>query len=186
MLFEDSDKPHPFKNCIVLGLMLAEWYESKDSKQLFLTEEEARDALGKKYVSKTGKMSKSLRNYRSPQEIFDNHGADALRWYFFANQPPHSSIIYAERAIRDSIPEFLLRLWNVLSFFTIYAPQPRLAHSINCLQMNLPLRRGIERSNNVVSWTVGSWANLHKRSHSWLRTWMHTTASPHANASTRW
>ncbi len=121
MLFEDSDKPHPFKNCIVLGLMLAEWYESKDSKQLFLTEEEARDALGKKYVSKTGKMSKSLRNYRSPQEIFDNHGADALRWYFFANQPPHSSIIYAERAIRDSIPEFLLRLWNVLSFFTIYA-----------------------------------------------------------------
>ncbi|MFN5951846.1 MAG: isoleucine--tRNA ligase, partial [Pirellulaceae bacterium] len=29
--------PHPFKNCIVLGLMLAEWYESKDGKQRFLT-----------------------------------------------------------------------------------------------------------------------------------------------------
>ncbi len=113
--------PHPFKNCIVLGLMLAEWYESKDGKQRFLTEEEARNALGKNYISKTGKMSKSLRNYRSPQEIFDNHGADALRWYFFANQPPWSSIIYSERAIRDSIPEFLLRMWNVLSFFTIYA-----------------------------------------------------------------
>ncbi len=105
----------------MLGLMLAEWYESKDGKQRFLTEEEAREGLGKKYISKTGKMSKSLRNYRSPQEIFDNHGADALRWYFFANQPPWSSIIYAERAIRDSIPEFLLRLWNVLRVFTIYA-----------------------------------------------------------------
>ncbi len=115
------DFPHPFKNCIVLGLMLAEWYESKDGKQRYLTEDEARDALGSAYVSKTGKMSKQLRNYRSPQEIFDNHGADALRWYFFANQPPWSSIIYSERAIRDSIPEFLLRLWNVLSFFTIYA-----------------------------------------------------------------
>lgn len=116
-----QDFPHPFRNCIVLGLMLAEWYESKDGKQRFLTEEEAREALGSDYVSKIGKMSKQLRNYRSPQEIFDNHGADALRWYFFANQPPWSSIIYSERAIRESIPEFLLRLWNVLSFFTIYA-----------------------------------------------------------------
>lgn len=120
-LSKPRDYPHPFKNCIVLGLMLAEWYESKDGKRRVLTEEEARVELGADYVAKTGKMSKSLRNYRSPQEIFDNHGADALRWYFFANQPPWSSIIYSERAIRDSIPEFLLRMWNVLSFFTLYA-----------------------------------------------------------------
>jgi isoleucyl-tRNA synthetase len=113
--------PHPFKNCIVLGLMLAEWYESKDGKQRFLTEEDARSALGSDFVQKTGKMSKQLRNYRSPQEIFDRYGADALRWYLFANQAPWNSILYSERAIRDSIPEFILRLWNVFSFFTIYA-----------------------------------------------------------------
>ena len=118
---EVTPYPHPFKNCIVLGLMLAEWYESKDGKQRFLTEEEAKTACGADYVGKTGKMSKSLRNYRSPNEIFDRFGADALRWYFFANQPPWNSIVYSERAIRDSIPEFLLRLWNVFSFFTIYA-----------------------------------------------------------------
>ena len=86
--------PHPFKNCIVLGLMLGE-----DGQ----------------------KMSKSKRNYRDPSEIFDLYGADALRWYFFANQPPWTSIRYSEQAIKDSIPEFLLRLWNVYSFFTIYA-----------------------------------------------------------------
>jgi len=113
--------PHPFKNCIVLGLMLAEWYESKDGKQRFLTEEDARAAVGSDFVQKTGKMSKQLRNYRSPQEIFDRYGADALRWYLFANQAPWNSILYSERAIRDSIPEFMLRLWNVFSFFTIYA-----------------------------------------------------------------
>jgi isoleucyl-tRNA synthetase len=113
--------PHPFRNCIVLGLMLAEWYESKDGKQRFLTEEDAKQALGSDSVSKTGKMSKSLRNYRSPNEIFDKYGADALRWYFFANQAPWNSIIYSERAIRDSIPEFMLRIWNVVSFFSIYA-----------------------------------------------------------------
>ena len=113
--------PHPFQNCIVLGLMLAEWWESPDGKQRFLSEDEAREACGKKYVKKVGKMSKQLRNYRSPQEIFDNYGADALRWYFFANQPPWNSIIYSDRAIRESIPEFLLRFWNVYSFFVIYA-----------------------------------------------------------------
>lgn len=118
---QSQEFPHPFRNCIVLGLMLAEWYESKDGKQRFLTEEEARAALGDEFVAKTGKMSKSLRNYRSPNEIFDKYGADALRWYFFANQAPWNSIIYSERAIRDSIPEFMLRIWNVLSFFTMYA-----------------------------------------------------------------
>ncbi len=88
------DYPHPFKNCIVLGLMLGE-----DGQ----------------------KMSKSKRNYREPNEIFDKYGADALRWYFFANQPPWTSIRYSEQAIKDCIPEFLLRLWNVYSFFVIYA-----------------------------------------------------------------
>ena len=86
--------PHPFRNCIVLGLMLGE-----DGQ----------------------KMSKSKRNYREPNEIFDKYGADALRWYFFANQPPWTSIRYSEQSIKDSVPEFLLRLWNVYSFFTIYA-----------------------------------------------------------------
>ena len=86
--------PHPFRNCIVLGLMLGE-----DGQ----------------------KMSKSKRNYREPNEIFDRYGADALRWYFFANQPPWTTIRYSEQAIKDSIPEFLLRLWNVYSFFVIYA-----------------------------------------------------------------
>jgi len=86
--------PHPFRHCIVLGLMLGE---------------------------DGGKMSKQKRNYREPNEIFDRYGADALRWYLFSNQPPWTSIRYSEQAIRECIPEFLLRLWNVYSFFVIYA-----------------------------------------------------------------
>lgn len=113
--------PHPFKNCIVLGLMLSEWWESPDGKEIFLVEAEGREKYGDKLLRKVGKMSKKLRNYRSPQYIFDTFGADALRWYFFANQAPWSSILYSERSIKDTIPEFLLRLWNCYSFFVIYA-----------------------------------------------------------------
>ena len=86
--------PHPFRNCVVLGFILGE---------------------------DGGKMSKRKRNYREPQEIFDRYGADALRWYFFSNQPPWTSIRYSEQAIKECVPEFLLRLWNVYSFFAIYA-----------------------------------------------------------------
>jgi isoleucyl-tRNA synthetase len=91
---ERREYPHPFQNCIVLGLMLGE-----DGQ----------------------KMSKQKRNYREPTEIFDKYGADALRWFFFAQQPPWTTIRYSEQAIKDSIPEFLLRLWNVYAFFVIYA-----------------------------------------------------------------
>ena len=111
--------PYPFKNCIVLGLMLSEWYEDKEGT-VYLNEEQAKKS-GKKFKNLVGKMSKSKRNYSEPGGIFDTYGADALRWYFFANQAPWTSIRYSERAIKESIPEFLLRLWNVFSFFTIYA-----------------------------------------------------------------
>ena len=121
---EDSDAstefPHPYRNCIVLGLMLSEWFEDKEGK-VYLNEDAAKSAVGKGFKKLVGKMSKSKRNYSEPQGIFDKYGADALRWYFFAKQPPWTEIRYAEGSIKDSIPEFMLRLWNVYSFFVIYA-----------------------------------------------------------------
>jgi isoleucyl-tRNA synthetase len=107
-------------------------------------------------------MSKSKRNYREPQEIFDRYGADALRWYFFANQPPWNSIIYSEQAIKDSIPEFLLRLWNVYSFFVIYANidgfDPAARSDGEAGQLTPPSWRGataIGRSPSGANWIAG-------------------------------
>jgi len=90
----DTEFPHSFKTCIVLGLILGE------------------DGL---------KMSKRKKNYREPSYIFDLYGADAMRWYFFSGQAPWTSIRFQEAAIRDAQREFLVKLYNVLSFFTIYA-----------------------------------------------------------------
>jgi isoleucyl-tRNA synthetase len=66
-------------------------------------------------------MSKQKRNYKTPDHIFKNEGADAMRWLFFSGQPPWTSIRFQESAIREGQREFLLRLYNVYSFFVIYA-----------------------------------------------------------------
>ena len=121
--------PHPFKNCIVLGLMLSEWWEQKaklveKGKQPIrsMNIEDAQKEMGAgNFDHQIGKMSKQKRNYSEPSSIFDSYGADVLRWYFFANQPPWTQIRYSEQQIKDSIPEFLLRLWNVYGFFVNYA-----------------------------------------------------------------
>ncbi len=86
--------PMPFKTCIVLGHLLGE---------------------------DGAKMSKSLKNYKTPEYIFENEGADAMRWLFYAGQAPWTSLRFQEQAITEGQREFLLRLWNVYSFFTIYA-----------------------------------------------------------------
>lgn len=89
-----NGQSHPFETCIVLGLLLGE------------------DGL---------KMSKSKKNYKQPDYIFDNEGADAMRWLFFSGQAPWTSIRFQESAIAEGQREFLIRLYNCYTFFVIYA-----------------------------------------------------------------
>ncbi|UCG34371.1 MAG: class I tRNA ligase family protein, partial [Phycisphaerales bacterium] len=86
--------PHPYANCVVLGLVLG-----KDGQ----------------------KLSKRKRNYDEPAAILEREGADALRWYFYSAQAPWSSARFDESAIAAAQREFLIRLYNVYSFFVIYA-----------------------------------------------------------------
>ena len=68
------------------------------------------------------KMSKSLRNYPDVREVFDRDGADAMRWFLM--QSPilrGGNLIVTEQAIRESVRQVLLPLWNVWYFFGLYA-----------------------------------------------------------------
>ncbi|CAA9225989.1 MAG: Isoleucyl-tRNA synthetase [uncultured Acidimicrobiales bacterium] len=67
------------------------------------------------------KMSKSKGNVIDPWDIFENFGADALRWYFFSAGSPWTSRRVYEDGIRESTRKTLLTLWNVFSFFSTYA-----------------------------------------------------------------
>ena len=48
-------------------------------------------------------------------------GADAFRWFFYASNPPWSSTRHSLSNVRATQKETLVRLRNVVSFFTLYA-----------------------------------------------------------------
>ncbi len=68
------------------------------------------------------KLSKKLRNYTEPSEVFDKQGSDALRWYFMSsNIVRGGDARISDQAIDEVTRQVLLPLWNAYSFFVLYA-----------------------------------------------------------------
>ncbi|SNY35569.1 isoleucine--tRNA ligase [Paractinoplanes atraurantiacus] len=68
------------------------------------------------------KMSKSLRNYPDVYKVFDSYGSDAMRWMLMSSPVLRGGdMAVTEVAIRDSVRQVLLPLWNVWYFFSLYA-----------------------------------------------------------------
>ncbi|MGI9605306.1 MAG: isoleucine--tRNA ligase [Acidimicrobiales bacterium] len=68
------------------------------------------------------KLSKKLRNYTEPTEIFDEQGADALRWYFMnSNIVRGGDARISDHGIAEVTRQVMLPVWNAYSFFTLYA-----------------------------------------------------------------
>lgn len=68
------------------------------------------------------KLSKKLRNYTEPEEIFSKQGSDALRWYFMStNIVRGGDTRISDQAIDDVVRQVILPIWNAYSFFTLYA-----------------------------------------------------------------
>ncbi|MBU3750770.1 MAG: isoleucine--tRNA ligase, partial [Mycobacterium sp.] len=68
------------------------------------------------------KMSKSLRNYPDPMQVFDTYGADAMRWYLLSSAILRGSdFSVTEHGIRDTVRQVLLPFWNSWYFLSLYA-----------------------------------------------------------------
>jgi isoleucyl-tRNA synthetase len=67
------------------------------------------------------KMSKSRGNVVEPAVVIDKYGADALRWYFYTSSPPGNVRRFSEELVAEVSRRFLSTMWNVYSFFVLYA-----------------------------------------------------------------
>jgi isoleucyl-tRNA synthetase len=77
--------------------------------------------LGHVVDAKGEKMSKSRGNVIDPWAVFDNYGAEALRWYMLVSTPGEDNHRFSTKMLEETIRKFLLTLWNTYSFFTLYA-----------------------------------------------------------------
>jgi isoleucyl-tRNA synthetase len=94
MLFPEEPAPHPFRSCVVLGHVT-----DKDGY----------------------KLSKSRKNYEDPMEMIESQGADAVRWSLFMGNVPGQNTRFFAGAAKEATRDFLLKIWNVLSFLVTYA-----------------------------------------------------------------
>ncbi|MBJ7348516.1 MAG: isoleucine--tRNA ligase, partial [Thermoleophilaceae bacterium] len=67
------------------------------------------------------KMSKSRGNVVAPQDVIDQHGADAFRWYYFTSREPWAGYRFSTETVGESVRKFLLTLWNTYGFLVLYA-----------------------------------------------------------------
>ena len=88
------DKP-PFQNCIAHGIVLGH------------------DKL---------KLSKRLRNYPDPDEMFNVYGSDAMRWFLISSPVMRGGDLVVERrGPAEAVRAVLNPLWNAWKFFSMYA-----------------------------------------------------------------
>lgn len=67
------------------------------------------------------KMSKSKGNVLDCIKLFDNYGADAVRWSLYTGTSPWNTRRFYEESIAESQKRYLGTLQNVYSFFVLYA-----------------------------------------------------------------
>lgn len=84
----------PYKNVLVMGHVLDEFGQ---------------------------KMSKHKGNVLDPWKVLNEQGADAMRWYLYVASPPWSPSRFYQDAVSEAQRKFLGTLWNVYSFFVLYA-----------------------------------------------------------------
>ena len=67
------------------------------------------------------KMSKAKGNVVDPWSVLNSYGADTLRWYLFTAAPAGNVRRFSSDVVAEVLRNFLLTLWNIYSFFVIYA-----------------------------------------------------------------
>ncbi|MFH0805189.1 MAG: isoleucine--tRNA ligase [Patescibacteria group bacterium] len=119
-------KPAPYRNVVCLNLVF--------------------DATGQK-------MSKSKGNIVDPFDIISRYGADALRWYLFTANQPGDAKLFDEKQLEDITKKQWLVLWNVLSFWKMYAGEPAAADLVTPESLHVLDRWAVSKVQQL-TWQV--------------------------------
>jgi len=107
--------------------------------------------LGHVVDSAGEKMSKSRGNVIDPYLIFDELGADSLRWYFFTGSPPGEAKRVSLELVEDGSHKLVNTLWNTAKFFTMYA---------NADGVGMPQDVPLAVRSDLDRWTVANYERL--------------------------
>jgi len=106
------DKP-PFLNCICHGVILG------DGGQ---------------------KLSKRLKNYPDPKEVFEKYGADAMRWFMMSSPVMRGQELVIDKnadGIKEAVKSTLKPLWNAFHFFSIYFKADKIQAKLDINSTNI-------------------------------------------------
>lgn len=106
------DKP-PFLNCICHGVILG------DGGQ---------------------KLSKRLKNYPDPKEVFEKYGADAMRWFMMSSPVMRGQELVMDKnadGIKEAVKSTLKPLWNAFHFFSIYSKADKIQAELDLNSTNI-------------------------------------------------
>ena len=93
------------------------------------------------------KMSKSRGNTVDSFELFDNYGADVVRWYLYYVSPAWTPTKFDEEGLKEVDSKFFRTVKNVYNFFTLYAN----TDDINVSDFHIPANKRPELDRWVLS-----------------------------------
>lgn len=68
------------------------------------------------------KLSKRLRNFPDPIEVFETYGADAMRWFLLSSPCLRGQNLIVERkGMEDAVRQAINPVWNAWYFLSLYA-----------------------------------------------------------------
>ncbi len=86
------------------------------------------------------KLSKRLQNYVDPKEVFEQVGADAIRWFMVSSTVMRGQELVLDKdihGIKEVVRLVIKPLWNAYNFFTLYANIDKLVAEFNLEYSNI-------------------------------------------------
>ena len=116
---DNINMTEPFKGLFTQGMVCHETY--KDEKGNWVNPDEVFSENGKDFYMKNNKskkvkvgpsesMSKSKKNTIDPQNIIEQYGADAVRFFIIADSPPEKDIQWSDEGMISSF-KFIQKFW---------------------------------------------------------------------------